>query len=464
MVKSDILLDDEGIDAIPADGSFNLTTGRDAVPDIRLSPNSAAIRLGGGDGEFSDGDIRLLDRPGDGSAEPRIHLTGGTGATESGTRVRVNGRQGTAKLGATSADDPDIALRSALGQLRLGGGAGDEGDDGRTVGNVRLDDENEHSRVFLSADGAAPPNGTENAAFLSTISDEYGLLSLKRVGESFADATVTLDAGSGRLALGSKTQSSRLAMFRQGNVGTVTIDGHDADLRLGGTDADGNNGVAGDIALENAAGNRTVSVAGGPSGSNGARLSLGDDGGTTTADVSGAEAGLRLGNGAADGGAGIGGSVDLENPDGETTVSVSSDQPNADGAGATIANAAGTITAAIDGAAGSLTLGADSENGTLSLEDGAGMTVDLTADAGSVRLEHSDSSKGEISLELEPEAGIFSVLDGDGDPVFRIDTQEQSIEKARGYSRGVIGTGKPSSPGKGQGQGQGNAGGQSGGN
>lgn len=427
MVKSDILLDDQNIDAIPADGSFNLTTGTDEDPDIRFDPDDASLQLGDGGGSSSVGRTKLFDADG-------------------------------------------------------------------------------NQRVFLTARALAPPSGErkENAVFLSDNVEDAGVLVLSRVGEEFRNATVTLDAGASQLTLGSETGAGVVRMYGPALANTIDLDAADAEVRVGGTDVNGDNGVSGiveienddgnetatltsdrtngggglsvgdasgartaaldgdtgtlrlgrgsanvsgAVEIENDAGNQTVTITGDGSNGSGAGLSVGNASGTETADLDGGTGGLRLGSGAAD----VSGTVELTNSAGNRTVSLTSDQSSGSGSGLTLGEEDGTTTARIDGGQALMELGSADENGTLSLEDGAGMVVDLEAEDGSVTLAHNDPSKGEISLELEPENGVFSVVDGNGDPVFRVDTQEQSIEKARGYSRGVIGTGKPDNPGKGNG-------------
>lgn len=344
-MTSDILLERDRIEAVASNGAaLEVTTSEGAAPDIRLAPNSAAIRLGGGDGDYSDGDVRLMDRPGeDGESEPRIHLTGGRGATDSGTRVRVNGTQGTADLGATSADEPDIRLQPARGQVRLGGGAGPPNEAHGSVGRLRLDTQEGDPRVFIAAAGIVPPNRDENAVYVTSGLEGDGRISLRRAEDDFADETVLLDAATSQLTLGSDTGSGDIVMYREGLINSVYVDGHEADVLVGGTDPDDEEGVPG--------------------------------------------------------------TVELRNGRDETAVTIESDGGGED----------------------------DGRGGSISLSDGTGLTADLAAGGGEVSLGHHTDADGEIELRLDPAGGVFSVLDGDGNAVFKVDTDEETLYKAKTY-------------------------------
>lgn len=346
-MTSDIRLERDRIEAVASnDAALEVTTSEGAEPDIRLAPNSAALRLGGGDGDYSDGDVRLMDRPGDdGESAPRIHLTGGRGATDRGTRVRVNGSDGTARLGATSADDPDIELRPGDGEISLGGGAGRENEAFGSVGSLRLDTQEGDPRVFIAAGGIAPPNRDENAVYVTTGFEGNGRISLKRAEDAFQNATVTLDAGASQLTLGGSTGSGDLLMYRSGLVNSVYVDGHEADVFVGGTDPDEEEGVPG--------------------------------------------------------------TIEVRGDRGEAAVTIRGDHGDGNGGG-------------------------------ISLSDGAGLTADLAAEGGAVSLGHRTDADGEVELRLDPEGGVFSIVDADGDVVFKIDTQEEAFYQAKRYDRRTI--------------------------
>lgn len=563
-MSSDIFLKTDRIEAVPTnDQYFGVTTGEGKDADIRLSPNSAAIALGGGDGDYSDGDLRLFERPDGEDSQPRIHFTAGPGSTDSKTRIRGDGRDGSLALGGTSADRPDVELLPDTGLLRLGGGDGDPRFEYGSSGNLRLDDVDGNPRVFISTDYVSPPNRDENTVWLRSVGthDDAGKLTLGKAEDDFQDATIDLDAWTSQLTLGSETGAGVILLYGPGLVESILLDADEGDVHVGGTDADDANGVSGTIRVDNEAGNRTAMLHGGTSDIGGGRLSLSHPTGAETSYIRGENALLHLGNGSAgadgvagaarvsntdgnqgailraEGGAnggllrvshksgartidaagglgrlrlgneragadgvgglvelenaagnetgmlaadrgstpgatlalghesgdttvnadgghgsltlgnenagsdGIAGAADLVNAAGEATIALLSDQADAPGAELSVSDDAGTPTAVIDGSDGTMTLGSASENATLSLEDGEGMLVDLEADDGTVSLGHHDDSKGEVGLELEPEAGIFSVVDGDGDPVFQIDTQDETIKTAKGYKRGVIGHG-----------------------
>lgn len=358
MVKSDILLDDKGIEMLPADSAVEVNAGPAETPGIRLVPATAS--------------------------------------------------------------------------LRLGGGTSDAYNDGKTFGNIQLD----------SKDG---------------------------------DPRIVLDARDTRLILGSATGTGELLMYKKGLVETLKITGHDANLRVGGTNVDE---VSGTLELESAGAMVTATLDAGPQGADGGSLLLADHTGTRTIDVSGGEGRIKLGTGK-DGG-GVSGSLDLVNLNDETTVSIESSLTASPGSGISLSNASGTPTATVDGGTGSLTLGAATENGTLSLHDGNGTQVDLDAADGVASLGHHDPNEGLLGLELEPADGLFSVVDAagepvfqvtadgtvtfgsgggkvgmeidpdtgqfsvvdeDGDPVFQVDTQAKTVNTAKGYSRGTIGSG-----------------------
>lgn len=281
MVNSDILLDDEGIEMIPADGAVDVTAGPDETAGIRL--------------------------------------------------------------------DPATAL------LHLGGGTSDAYSDGHTFGNILLDSADSAPRIELSAGETAPTDGAANAVFISSHgTEEAGRIGLGRVGDSFDDSTISLDAANSQVTLGGQTGSGELLLYREGLVETVTVDGGTGRMALGGP---GQNGT----------------------------LSLQDGAGST---------------------------IDLD-----ATAGVA-------GLGQT---------------GGKLRLELDPGGGLFSVLDGDGDPVfQVDADGGVT----FGSGDGKVGMDLDPENGLFSIVDADGDPVFQIDTQAETVNTAKGYSRGTI-DGKP---------------------
>lgn len=314
MVKSDILLDDEGIEMIPADGPVDVNAGPDETPGIRLVPATAS--------------------------------------------------------------------------LRLGGGTSSEYNDGKTFGNIRLDSKAGDPRIVLSTGEVAPADEEANAVFIfSDGLEESGQIWLGRVGESFAESTVRLDARNSQITLGGQTGSGDLLMYREGLVETVYVDGKHASVRVGGTDSNGDNGVSGSLNLVNESDVTTISVDG-ETGS----MTLGgmDENGT-----------LSLRDGA-------GTTVDLEATDGVARLGQSG---------------------------GNLRLELDPGDGLFSVVDANGTPVFQVDADGVVSF---GSGEGKVGMDLDPENGLFSIVDADGEPVFQIDTQAGTVNTAKGYSRGTI--------------------------
>lgn len=193
MSNSDILLHDNQIEVVATNGSgLVVATEEGADPDAILRPNWATLTLGGGDGDNSDGDIKLMDRDGD----PRIHIDGkGNGPKNPDTtQVFIDGRGGKIELGkGTKLDD---SPGDALGELEIWGNYG--GDD--------------PGQADIRMQGASPAGEasiqmwTEENSIGLTINPEFinmrgGSLSnadsVRAGGGSFTDThTVTLEAGS----------------------------------------------------------------------------------------------------------------------------------------------------------------------------------------------------------------------------------------------------------------------------
>lgn len=153
MAEPEILI---GSDRTGILGALEVATGEESDPDVRLSPNSSSLTLGGGDGDYSDGDLRLVDRPG----EVRIHASAGTGDVDpETTRVLVDGPSGRVRLGADGLesegsdeeyDQTDIDLNPNSAGIRLGGGGGEYSE-----GDLRMTDEEGNVRIHASAGGGA---------------------------------------------------------------------------------------------------------------------------------------------------------------------------------------------------------------------------------------------------------------------------------------------------------------------
>lgn len=495
-MTSDIFLKRHRIEAVTTNESFfGVTTDEGEDPDIKLSPNWATLTLGGGGGENSDGDIKLMDRPdSDGGSQVRVHLSGGSGDHFDGTRVHVDGPSGSAKFGATGVEDeqPDIELRAADGQIRLGGGAGQPEGDGRSTGNIRLDQEEGNPRVVVEAEGVGPSTPAQNTVYVTGgygDHGDHGEIYLKGIGDELLDAPVYLDSGSAHVRLGSRSsESGSLTMVKRNSAPMIRLGARNAHVTVGG-DAELDDGVAGTVRLRDQGGESTVQLDAHTELARGGSISVSTEEGTETVSI--------LGNNVT----ANGGSMRLSNDDGDERVELQSNPQDANGGEITLtneshvetvsiqsgpeANQGGSLlltsdgggyriglrgtggtqdggsmflndggsfsTVFLDGGAGKVKVGntgersatgaASAQPGTLSLDDGQGMVVDLEAEGGSVTLSHRDSKKGKVGLELQPEDGLFSVIDGNGDPVFQIDTQAKTIKKAKQYKRGVIGHG-----------------------
>lgn len=122
--------------------------------DIKLAPNSASLRLGGGGGDYSEGDLRLTDKDGD----VRIHASAGGGSfDDQTTRVLVRGDNGELYLGAKGLNDEDrndisdVTIRPKWASLTLGGGGGSNSD-----GDIKLQDREDNTRIHLDGKGNGP--------------------------------------------------------------------------------------------------------------------------------------------------------------------------------------------------------------------------------------------------------------------------------------------------------------------
>ena len=151
--------------------------------DVRFLPKWAVMRLGGGDGENSDGDIVMADR----ENTERIHVdAGGGGPTSGEPRVYVAGGDLDPQDARDATRDHPVTVLGSGGLVNLGG----DGEDGR------LD-----------------------------------------LGPGTYD-TITLDGGSARLSLGGAPQratgmSGSVTLYNEHEVGTVEVEGADGLIRVG---------------------------------------------------------------------------------------------------------------------------------------------------------------------------------------------------------------------------------------
>jgi hypothetical protein len=74
-----------------------------------------------------------------------------------------------------------------------------------------------------------------------------------------------------------------------------------------------------------------------------------------------------------------------------------------------------------------------SENGEVWLDDGTGRKFGLKAENGVIGLGPSSDQSG-IGLVLKPEEGVFGIVDDNGNFVFRVDTEKESIEVPSRYN------------------------------
>mgnify|MGYP006449393705 CR=1 FL=1 len=104
---------------------------------------------------------------------------------------------------------------------------------------------------------------------------------------------------------------------------------------------------------------------------------------------------------------------------------------------------ASRTTVVVDGGTGTMVLGngssnrlgrgAKPESGELWLDDGQGKKFGLKAENGTVGLGPSSNLSG-IGLVLKPEQGIFSIVDSNGNPVFRVNTKKKTVKVNQSYS------------------------------
>lgn len=140
------------------------------------------------------------------------------------------------------------------------------------------------------------------------------------------------------------------------------------------------------------------------------------------------------------------GSIELRTSKNTGTVNIHADGGE-EGGEIRLSKSTDLSTVVIDGGTGTMVLGAstpgitripETENGELWLDDGAGKKFGLKAENGTVGLGPSSDSPG-IGLVLKPEEGVFGIVDENGNFVFRVDTEKESVEVPGRYSgRGAL--------------------------
>lgn len=497
MARTDILLDDDSIDAVPKTGQFNLRTALDAVPDIRLSPDTAAIDVGGGDGDTSFGNATLYTDDGDahiqlatgrtvptdqsdaavfagsddagrlllgrvGESDPRVTLDGEASQAwlgndaDSGRLTVYRGGSNVPQVGTVTLDGDDAAVYAGGGPSNTDAGeygqvAVQDTDNEPVVAATADDDggrvalQNGFSQETVAVDGERPDvsggavsvrNGSER----ETIALE-GNPSGDSPRQSVAGGALTLATNSGAdsLVLEGSNPDGQGSAIRLSNVSTNAptngVDPTTVDIEGGGV------GRSGELTLSNFAGDDRISLVS-TTNTHGPKLTLFSQADTETVAVHG------------DPPNGDGGRIDLTSEGSASDVSARAEGGSGGGA-VSVDNDAGATTGDLDGGMGELSLGASgsteatSESGALRLDDGDGNEFVLEVEDGTLSFGFGGSG-GDVGFELEPSEGEFRVVDGDGTPVFRVDTQDESVEFAKGYSRGTIGSG---GPGKGGGRG-----------
>ncbi|AHZ21264.1 hypothetical protein BM92_00715 [Haloferax mediterranei ATCC 33500] len=234
MSQPDILLDDDKVSVVRKTVQWVSTTN--STPDIALNPDSASLRLGGGGGSHSDGDLQLTGE--DGSV--RFHASAGGGSFDpKTTRILFHGNSGTMRLGAKGLEDEDgndiadVAIRPRWAALTLGGGGGSNSD-----GDIKLRDRDGKTRIHFT--------GGKGNSFDST-----------RVEIDGKDGDVKISAKEGptfgHLGCSDPPEPNQLRY-----VGSVTK----GSLQLGGT------GVDGTLELDDVASDKRIQIGGYRTGDN----------------------------------------------------------------------------------------------------------------------------------------------------------------------------------------------------
>lgn len=228
--------------------TLEVATGHGKDADVTVDPDEASMKLGGGGGTNSTGDVVLQDGAGDG----RIQLVGGNGSKQDpgANRVFVDGADGHVQLGEKRTDgaSADIEFTPKEGRARLGGGAGKN-----SRGELLLAESPGSELMHLDM-SAAGPSGSATNVYLS---GSRMTNNVRR--QATRDSNVTIDGGAGLLSLGSRGQRGRLTVLSssdtQGTFPTGVLDGGPGLLRVGGSAMEGQRGgVNGEIRARNGMG------------------------------------------------------------------------------------------------------------------------------------------------------------------------------------------------------------------
>lgn len=239
MGKADIFLEEDRISVVGGDGpeevdgvergDLEITTDKSGTPDVRLNADWANLTLGGGDGQGSEGDVKLLDR--DGNNRVTVTAEGNNSPTDE-MRAWIDGERGRLELGQN--DEYDIHIP----QIWLDGPNGEVGiaDDPRSPRD---------STILLSADersvtvGAgvsdAPP------ASLSLLSEDATVEATTAVDDERYQSELRMhngdEAGGIRLRTTSweypDVPAGIVEVFDEEGSAGVLLDGDAAGIKLG---------------------------------------------------------------------------------------------------------------------------------------------------------------------------------------------------------------------------------------
>ena len=220
MARTDILLDPENIEAIAADGSFNLSTTVESDPDIRLIPKRARLVLGGRTSEEErtpDGEIWLATSEGEEWAR-RIDLSA-SGAGFAEETVLSAGTQrdaGRLDIGRVGDVEPTVAVNAERGHVRLNRIPEDEypydSGDWEPQGAISLDAKPAHIIVgggnqldngdWIGKSGSIELRDAEDNSTVNVEADGEGQGGKIRLSKSTELSTVVIDGGTGTMVLG----------------------------------------------------------------------------------------------------------------------------------------------------------------------------------------------------------------------------------------------------------------------
>lgn len=424
MARTDLLFDHDNINAVAPDGALNVATSPDVFtspdedkePDIRLTPSDASLQLGGGSRAGSNGKVELLTEDGAVRLSLSSTDTAPSNSKENVFSLQVLQQEGSRpdssrlRMGQVGKVRSTVEVDADRGKLSLGGGT--------TSGRITLwrEEENIHQpSIFLSGRNADVRVGGAQAdapgARKSKKNDEMGQPGSVKLYDAKSTETVAIEGaaapdGGGTISLSDSEGGTLVAIESEGG-GTVALRNPDLHERVsiasGTSDTD-----AGKIELlaGKGAGRDSVLIQANTEDSSGGIISL-------SAVRSG---GVLI---RADGGQN-GGKIDLKNGSGMQTVT-------ADG---------GTGTLMLGQFwEGTMTRGPRAENGEVWLDDGRGEKYGLKAENGLLGIGPSSESSGQIGLVMNPEDGVFSIVDSNGNAVFQIDTDNETIRTKGNYSQ-----------------------------